>query len=179
MLNRFFTKADRVVEAVGNWGLILSGFLILAIGFMTTYGVGKRYIFNNPDPYTYELSKLFLVACILVALPAIQWQRRNLRVDALLGRLSPKWQGIVGDIFASVLATIFVSVVIWKSWGIFVYSFQVGQTSQSAWQEPLWPVQLLVPITMAWLVLTLISQLAHAVIHLVRGTVRADSRIQL
>lgn len=39
-------------------------------------------------------------------------------------------------------------------------------------------MQLLVPLTMAWLFLTLISQLAHAVIHLVKGTVREDTRVQ-
>ncbi len=25
-------------------------FLIMVIGFITTHGVGKRYIFNDPDP---------------------------------------------------------------------------------------------------------------------------------
>jgi TRAP-type mannitol/chloroaromatic compound transport system permease small subunit len=178
-VKRFFIKADRVIEKVGDWALVISGVLILMIGFLTSYGVGKRYIFHNPDPYSYELSIIFLVACILVALPAVQWNRRNLRVDWILTHFSPKWQGIIGDIFTTILALIFVSIVIWKSWGIFLYSIQVGQTSQSAWQEPLWPMQLLVPITMAWLFLTLFSQLVHAVMNLVRGMTREDTRIQL
>lgn len=172
-------KADRVVERVGDWALLVSGVLILIMGFLTTYGVGKRYIFRNPDPYTYELSIIFLVACILLCLPAIQWNRRNLRVDFVLQHLPQKWQGIIGDLFTTILAMVFVAIVIWKSWGIFLYSIQVGETSQSAWQEPLWPMKLLIPITMGWLFLTLISQLVHAVIHLVRGTTREDTRIQL
>ncbi len=73
-MKRFLIKVDRVVEVVGDWGMIVSGILILIIGLLTTYGVGKRYIFNNPDPYTYEMSIIFLVACILLALPGIQWQ---------------------------------------------------------------------------------------------------------
>jgi TRAP-type mannitol/chloroaromatic compound transport system permease small subunit len=175
----FLDKADRVVGKVGDWGLIVSGVLILIIGILTAYGVGKRYIFNDPDPYTYELSIIFLVSSILVALPGIQWQRRNLRVDWIITHLPQKWQNIIGEVFTTVLAMAFVSVVIWKSWSIFLYSFQVGETSQSAWQEPLWPMKLVIPITMFWLLLTLISQLVHAVIHLVRGTVREDTRIQL
>jgi TRAP-type mannitol/chloroaromatic compound transport system permease small subunit len=158
---------------------VASGILTLVIGLITTYGVGKRYIFHNPDPYTYELSVLFLVACILLALPGVQWHRRNLRVDWIVTHFSPKWQGIIGDIFTTVLAMIFVSIIIWKSWSLFVYSFQVHETSQSAWQEPLWPVKLLVPIMMSWLLLTLASQLIHAVIHVVKGTIREDTRIQL
>lgn len=178
-MKTFLLKADRMVEKVGDWALLISGILILVLGVLTTYGVGKRYIFHNPDPYTYEVSIIFLVACILLCLPAIQWNRRNLRVDFILIHMSKKWQNIVGDIFTSVLALVFVAIVIWKSWGIFLYSIQVGETSQSAWQEPLWPMKLLIPVCMAWLFLTLVSQLAHAVIHLVRGTTREDTRIQL
>ena len=89
-MKRFLHKADRVVEKVGDWGLIVSGVLILIIGILTTYGVGKRYIFNDPDPYTYELSIIFLVACILAGLPGIQWNRRNLRVDWIISHLSPE-----------------------------------------------------------------------------------------
>ena len=178
-MTKFLLKVDRIVERVGDWGLIISGVLIMIMGFLTTYGVGKRYIFRNPDPYTYEISVIFLIACILLSLPAIQWNRRNLRVDFIISHLPQKAQQIIGDIFTTVLALIFVSIIIWKSWGIFHYSFQVGETSQSAWQEPLWPMKLLVPLTMSWLWLTLISQLIHAVIHVVKGTVREDTRIQL
>jgi TRAP-type mannitol/chloroaromatic compound transport system permease small subunit len=74
---------------------------------------------------------------------------------------------------------VFVAIVIWKSWVLFRHSFSAHETSQSAWQEPLWPMKLLVPVTMSWLFLTLTSQLAHAVIHLVKGTIREDTRIQL
>jgi TRAP-type mannitol/chloroaromatic compound transport system permease small subunit len=179
IVKRFFIKADHVIERVGDWALIVSGVLILIMGFLTTYGVGKRYIFNNPDPYTYEISIIFLISCILLCLPAIQWNRRNLRVDFILMHLPQKWQNIIGEVFTSILSLLFVSVVIWKSWGIFLRSIQVGETSQSAWQEPLWPMKLLIPITMSWLFLTLLSQLVHAVIHLARGTTREDTRIQL
>ncbi len=178
-VNSLFARVDRVIGKIGDWAVLVSGLLILLIGFVTTYGVGKRYIFHDPDPYTYELNIIFLVACILLALPALQWHRRNLRVDAILCRLSPKWQGIIGDVFTSLLAIVFVSIVIWKSWGIFLYSLDVGEKSQSAWQEPLWPMRLLVPVAMGWLWLTLISQVAHAVMHLVRGTIREDTRIEL
>jgi TRAP-type mannitol/chloroaromatic compound transport system permease small subunit len=175
----FLVKADRVIERVGDAALLVSGILILIMGFLTTYGVGKRYIFHNPDPYTYEVSIILLVACILLCLPGIQWNRRNLRVDFILNHLPPRWQNIIGEIFTSVLALIFVSVVIWKSWGIFMFSIHSGQTSQSAWQEPLWPMKLMIPICMGWLFLTILSQLVHAAVHLARGTKREDTRIQL
>jgi TRAP-type mannitol/chloroaromatic compound transport system permease small subunit len=179
IVKRLLLKIDDIVGKVSDWAMVIAGILILIMGFLTTYGVGRRYIFNDPEPYSYELSIIFLTACILLAIPGIQHGRRNLRVDFIANHLSPKWQGILSDIITSVLALIFVSIVIWKSWYIFVSSFQLHETSQSAWQEPLWPMKLLVPVTMFWLVLTLISQLVHGVIHVVKGTVREDTRIQL
>lgn len=110
-MNRFLLKADRVIERVADWALLISGILILIMGFLTTYGVGKRYLFRSPDPYTYELSVIFLVACILLCLPAIQWNRRNLRVDFIISRLPPRWQNIVGDVFMSLLALVFVALL--------------------------------------------------------------------
>jgi len=178
-VKRFLVKADAVIAKVGDWALVVSGVLILVMGFLTSYGVGKRYLFRNPDPYTYELSVIFLVTCILLAIPGIQWHRRNLRVDFIVNHLPARWQGVITDLFTTILALVFVSIVIWKSWGIFLYSFQTGETSQSAWQEPLWPMKLLVPLTMGWLFLTLISQLVHGVLHVITGKAREDTRIQL
>jgi TRAP-type mannitol/chloroaromatic compound transport system permease small subunit len=178
-VKKLLIKADSIVGKVSEWSLLVSGCLILLIGFLTSYGVGKRYILNNPDPYSYEISIILLIACILLAIPGVQWNRRQLRVDFIINHLSAKWYDIIAEVFASVLGMIFVGVIIWKSWGIFLYSLKVGQTSQSYWQEPLWPMKLIIPISMGWLFLTLVSQLTHAVIHLVRGTRREDTRIQL
>lgn len=178
-MKRFLVKADHIIDKVSEWGIVVSGILILVMGFLITYAAGARYIFDKPDPYSYELSIIFLVACILLAIPRIQRDRRNLRVDFIISHLSTKWQNIIGDILSSLLAMVFIAIVIWKSWDIFLSAIRSGETSQSAWQEPLWPMKLLVPLTMFWLFLTLISQLVHSVIHLVRGTIREDTRIQL
>ncbi|MCR4393850.1 MAG: TRAP transporter small permease [Dehalococcoidales bacterium] len=175
----FFVKIDRIILAGGNWGLLISGIIILTMSFLTTYGVGRRYLLRNPEPYSYELSTIFLVACVLFALSAIQRRRRNLRVDFVSNYFSPRWQGILMDIITPILGLVFVSIIVWKSWGIFLYSFQTAERSQSAWEEPLWPTKLLVPISMLWLCLTLISQLVHGLIDLVKGKNRTDSRTDL
>jgi TRAP-type mannitol/chloroaromatic compound transport system permease small subunit len=177
-MKRLLLTADKIVAQGGRWGLLVGGVLILIMGFLGTYGVGARYIFGSPEPYSYEMAVIFLVACILFALPAIQRDRRNLRVDFISNLLPPRGQAIL-EVVCWTLALVFVSIVIWKGWEIFLSSFRTGETSQSSWEEPLWPMKLMVPIAMSWLWLTLFSQLVHAVIHLVRGTTREDTRVQL
>jgi len=177
-VKRFLLAADKVIAKGGRWGLLVAGFLIIIMGFLGTYGVGARYLFGDPEPYSYEMAVIFLVACILFALPAIQHDRRNLRVDFISNLLPPRGQNILETVCWT-LALVFVSIVIWKSWGIFLSSYRAGETSQSSWEEPLWPMKLLVPLAMSWLWLTLLSQLVHSVIHLMRGTTREDTRVQV
>jgi TRAP-type mannitol/chloroaromatic compound transport system permease small subunit len=174
-----FLKAEKIIDKISNWGLLSSGIIILLMAFLTTYGVGRRYLLDNPEPYSYEISTIFLVACVLFALSAIQRAGRNLRVDFISNLTSPKWQGILMDIITPVLALVFVSIIVWKSWGIFLSAVETGEKSQSAWEEPLWPTKFLVPATMFWLCLTLLSQLAHGIINLVKGQARVDTRIDL
>jgi TRAP-type mannitol/chloroaromatic compound transport system permease small subunit len=178
-VKKFFTKIDNIIHKVTDWLVLVAGILIVIEGFLTTYGVFRRYALDSPEPYSYEICVIFLVACILLAIPAVQKHRRNLRVDFIVGRFSPRGQDIFENIVVPVLASVFVCVVIWKSWGIFLSAYHSGETSQSAWQEPLWPMKLLVPLTMAWLELVLISHLVHGIQDLKKGTRREDTRIQL
>jgi TRAP-type mannitol/chloroaromatic compound transport system permease small subunit len=178
-VKRFFSIVDKVIGVVTDYAVLVSGILIAIMSVLTTFGVVMRYAFDAPEPYSYELGVILLLACILLAIPAVQKDGRNLRVDFLVGRLSERGQQVFENIVVPVLALVFVSVVVWKSWAIFLSSFQSGETSQSAVQEPLWPMKLLVTLTMGWLALVLISQLVRGIQGVARGTKKEDKRIQL
>ncbi len=178
-MKRFFSIADKVISVVTDYAVLISGLLIAVMSVLTTFGVVMRYAFDSPEPYSYEINVIFLVACILLAIPAVQKEGRNLRVDWIVGRLSKRGQHIFENIVVPVIAMVFVGVTVWRSWLTFVSSFTTHETSQSAVQEPLWPMKLLVTLTMAWLFLVLISQLVRGIQHLAKGTTKEDQRIQL
>ena len=72
------------------------------------------------------------------------------------------------DILTPVLGLFFVVVVTWKSWENAFYSMGIGETSQSSWEEPLFPIKFLVPIGMGLLCLVLAAQLTRGVATLAR-----------
>jgi TRAP-type mannitol/chloroaromatic compound transport system permease small subunit len=45
---------------------------------------------------------------------------------------------------------------------------RIGETSQSSWEEPLFPIKLLVPIGMALLCLVLVAQLSRGIASLIQ-----------
>lgn len=169
MLNKIFLTLDKVIERVGDWGLISSGILILLMSLLSTYAVGRRYILHNPDSYSYELSTIFLTVCVVLALSGLQRYKRHLRVDFVANYLNPKGQIVLLDIVGPVLGLVYVSIITWQSWGSALYSFNVGETSQSIWQEPLYPTKFTIPVCMFWLCLVLFAQLLKGIISVSRS----------
>jgi len=45
---------------------------------------------------------------------------------------------------------------------------QIGETSQSAWEEPLWPTKMTVPVGAGLLCLVLLAQLSRGVASFIR-----------
>jgi TRAP-type mannitol/chloroaromatic compound transport system permease small subunit len=172
LLKNIFIKLDNIIERVGNWGLLSSGLIITVMSLLSVYGVARRYLFHNPEPYSYELSTLFLAASGVLAVSGLQRYRRHLRVDFCANYFSPVLQVTLLDIVGPLLALFYVSIMVWQSWNNAIYSFGVHETSQNAWEEPIWPIKLIIPITLFWLCLVLLAQIVHGAITLKKGNVK-------
>jgi len=162
-LKNIFLKIDRAIERVGDWGLVGSGVLIMLMSFLSTYAVGRRYLLNNPEPYSYEISTIFLTACVVFAISGLQRHKRHLRVDFIANFMSKNKQDILLDIVGPVLALVYVIIITWQSLDNAIYSFSIGETSQSVWEEPLYPTKFLIPLGAFWLVLVLLAQLTRGI----------------
>lgn len=168
MFKKLFLTIDRVIEHVSHMALLISGVLILIMSWLSTYGVGRRYLLHNPEPYSYELSTIFLVACVILAVAGIQRYGRMLRVDFVTNRFSKNVQDILSDILVPVLALFYVVLITWQGWNAAWYSLKINEISQSAWREPWWPTKMVVPVGSGLLCLVLLAQLVHGVTSLIR-----------
>jgi TRAP-type C4-dicarboxylate transport system permease small subunit len=168
LFKRFIQAVDRVIERAGYIALILSGILILIMAWLSTYGVTRRYALNDPEPYSYELSTIFLVACVMFAIAGVQRLGRQIRVDFISIRLSEGLQDVLLNILGPILALFYVILVTWQGWDAAWYSMTIHEISQSSWREPWWPTKMTVPIGTGLLCLVLIAQLCHGVTSLVR-----------
>lgn len=168
MVKKIFKKIEEMVGLISNLGLTLGGILILIMAFLSTYGVARRYLLNRPEPYSYEISTILLVACVVFSVAGLQRHMRHLRVDFISNRFSKSTQDILLRIVTPILALFYVVIVTWKSCENAIYSMSIWERSQSSWQEPLFPVKLTVPIGMALLCLVLINQLCQGIAKLVK-----------
>jgi TRAP-type C4-dicarboxylate transport system permease small subunit len=168
LFKRLMQTLDRIIKRVGYIALLLSGVLILIMSWLSTYGVGRRYLLHNPEPYSYELSTSFLVGCVMLAIAGVQIYGRHLRVDFVASRFPQSVQAFILDIFIPLLALFYVALITWQGWGIAWYSLIVHETSQSAWREPWWPTKMVIPIGAGLLCLVLLAQLGRGVTSLIQ-----------
>jgi TRAP-type mannitol/chloroaromatic compound transport system permease small subunit len=168
MIRKLLDRVNRIIEYVSDLGLVFSGILILVMSVLSTYGVGRRYLLHRPEPYSYELSTMLLVACVVFAVAGLQRYKRHLRVDFIANFLPATVQNALIDIVTPILGLFYVVVITWKSLDNALYSMSIWETSQSSWEEPLFPVKFLVPIGMALLCLVLAAQLSRGIASLAR-----------
>jgi TRAP-type C4-dicarboxylate transport system permease small subunit len=172
LASKVIRAVDSVIERAGNLFLIVSGLMLVVMVLLATYGVVRRYIFDSPEPYSYELSMVFMVWSFIFAVAALERQRRHIRVDFVSGRLPAKGQGILLDIIAPILGLFYCSLLTWQGWQVAMFSLSIDEVSSSAWAIPLFPVKILVPVGYGLLCLVILTILFHGVASLFIGTKR-------
>jgi TRAP-type mannitol/chloroaromatic compound transport system permease small subunit len=164
-----FQKIESIITRVGDWAILVSGLMTIVMALSSTYAVVRRYIFNSPEPYSYEISTIFLCVGCVLTFASLQRHKRHLRVDFIANYLPSRVQVFLLDILGPLIGLFFVGIILWQSWQGAVYSFSVNELSSSIWQEPVWPVRFIIPICMFWLILVLICQLVHGFHDFARG----------
>jgi TRAP-type mannitol/chloroaromatic compound transport system permease small subunit len=138
--------------------LLFSGVLILLMGFAVTFGVVMRYAFHAPEPYTYELSAMFLLFGGVLAVAGVERLDRNVRNDLISSRFPERMKLIALRVIFPFLALLFVAILAWKSLGNALYALQIGQISASPWAVPLAPIKFVIPAAYFLLCLVLIGK---------------------
>jgi TRAP-type mannitol/chloroaromatic compound transport system permease small subunit len=155
---------ERVVDKASHVFLVLSGILIVIMMFTATYGVIRRYAFHNPEPYSYEISTMFMVFTFVFAISAVERLDRHIRVDFISSRLSERSQHIILNIIAPIMGLFFVFILTWQGFDVAFFSLKIGEVSSSSWGEPIFPVKIMVPIGYTLLFLVLLTRIYKGLI---------------
>jgi TRAP-type mannitol/chloroaromatic compound transport system permease small subunit len=174
LLNQLKQTLDWLIERASHFIMVFAGMLVVLMAFITTYGVVRRYVFNSPEFYSYEFSVIFLLLSFVLVVAALERQNRFIRVDIVSNLLPDSVNNIILNILAPILGLVFISVLTWKGGVDALFAFKVGQTSSSAWQIPLFPIKIIIPIGYGLLCLVLIARLCRGLASL-KGSTRKMS----
>ena len=152
-------KLDQIIEKASHVFLVLSGILIVVMMFTATYGVVRRYALNSPEPYSYEISTMFLLFSFVFAISAVERLDRHIKVDFISSHLPELAQHIILNIIAPLMGLFFAFMLTWQGFETSLFSLKIGEVSSSSWREPLFPIKLMVPIGYALLILVILGRL--------------------
>jgi TRAP-type C4-dicarboxylate transport system permease small subunit len=169
MVRRLLKKGDHLINRTSYLFVVLSGMMITLMAFTATYGVVRRYIFNSPEPYSYELSTMFLLWTFVLAVGFLEKSDGHLRVDFFIILLPEKIRDFLLKIISPIVGLIFCVVLTWKGWEVAVYSLKSGEKSMYIWAPPLFPIKFVIPIGYGLLCMVLIAKICHGLAPLIYG----------
>ena len=153
---------DRLSEGIGR----LISVLIPSMVVVLAIEVVARYVFNSPEPVSYELSSMFLLLSFVLALTAVEKQDRLLRCDLLLMRFPEHVRNIIANIIAPIMGITFFGIITWISFGDALRALEFNHHTFSNWPVPLFPIKIFIPIGYGFFCIVMLLRLVLGLLHL-------------
>ena len=144
---------DKLVKYSGY----LASALFIAIGFIVSYEVIMRYLFNSPTIWVNEVSRFLQIWATYLALTYSFHKQDFIRINVIYDRLNENGKKIL-DFISFIFILIFSSFVVYYGWLIAYDSLKVGRTSSTILDVPSFLTELAIPLCFAFLVLRVILE---------------------
>ena len=135
----------------------LASALFIAIGFIVSYEVIMRYLFNSPTIWVNEVSRFLQIWATYLALTYSFHKKDFIRITVIYDRLNDNGKKIL-DFISFIFILIFSSFVVYYGWIIAYDSLKVGRTSSTILDVPSFLTELAIPLCFAFLVLRVILE---------------------
>ena len=145
----------------------LASALFIAIGFIVSYEVIMRYLFNSPTIWVNEVSRFLQIWATYLALTYSFHKQDFIRITVIYDRLNENGKKIL-DFISFIFILIFSSFVVYYGWLIAYDSLKVGRTSSTILDVPSFLTELAIPLCFAFLVLRVILEVITYIRNFVR-----------
>lgn len=154
ILTCYIKGVTRLNNAIGRSVALLVFLMFLLI----TIEVGFRYFLNSPTVWTNELTQMLFGLYGILSGGYILAQREHVNVDLLHSALPVRARAVL-DVLTSLVFFIFTLALLWFGYEMARDSMATWETSHSAWNPPVWPIKLAIPIGAVLLILQGIAKL--------------------
>lgn len=149
---RALQAAMRGITRFNDWLGRWVSLLLLVIFVLLLAEVAFRYLAGAPKVWTSELTQLLFGVYVVLSGGYIMAHGGHVNVDILYSLFSPRTRAIV-DLFTSLLFFVFLGALLYFGSSLAWESMSFWEHSQSAWDPPIWPVKLAIPVGAALLLL--------------------------
>lgn len=144
--------ATSAVTRVNHWIFMVTVWLMAVVVPVMLYEVIARYFFNAPTVWGMELAVLLFGPYFLLGGPYLLHLKGHVALDLVRQRLSPVWQRRM-DLVNYPMIVLFCAILLYFSAPAAWSAWNYKETSFSAWNPPIWPVKVTVPLALALMML--------------------------
>lgn len=158
-----------LVDLVSVWTGRFASIFSLVCAFVIAYEIVLRQLFLKPTVWAAEAT---VFACAILYLLGGPWtllEDKHVRVDALYRKLQPKTRALV-DCLTYLPFCLYLLVMIWATYNYVADSIKVGETTMSPWNPPIWPVKLLMLISLVMIFLQGTAKFVRDICRVTKGT---------
>ena len=114
---------------------------VLAMMLIGAIDVISIVAFNQPVPAAFELTEMFMVASVFLALALSQREGRQIRVDLFAEHLSPRGRAVL-NVISNLVGVLLYGTIAWYGLGMASESWHVNELTSGLLRIPLWPSKL-------------------------------------
>lgn len=140
----------------------LASALFIAIGFIISYEVIMRYLFNSPTVWVNEISRFLQIWATYLALTYSFDRKEFIRITVLYDKLNEAGKKVL-DFISAIFILTFSSFVLYFGWLIAYDSLKVGRTSSTILDVPSFLTELAIPLCFGFLVIRVILEIFRLV----------------
>ena len=140
------------LEKIIKYSGYLSSGLFMLIGFIVSFEVISRYIFNAPTIWVNEISRFLQIWATYLALTYSFHKNDFIRITVIYDRLGQSGKKIL-DFISMLFILFFSSFVVYYGWLIAYDSLKVGRTSSTILDVPSFLTELAIPLCFFLLVI--------------------------
>ena len=135
-MRRLLNAIDRVNEYVSNF----ISLLYAPMAVISVYEVAMRYVFDRPTIWVWDVNTHLFALLVVFGAGNTLLQGGHVVMDVLVSRFTDRTRRIL-NIFCYSLFVVVVGVLAWQT-GVFAWrSVQVGETTSTILDMPVYPVK--------------------------------------
>lgn len=148
------------ITALNRWLFNVTVLLMAVVVPVMLYEVVARYAFNAPTTWGAELAVLLFGPYFLLGGPYLLHLKGHVSLDLIRHRLSDAWMRRL-DLVNYPVIIVFCAILLYYSVPAAWSAWSYRETSFSAWNPPIWPAKIAVPLALALMLLQAFAEWIH------------------
>jgi TRAP-type mannitol/chloroaromatic compound transport system permease small subunit len=158
-----------LIDTFSEWSGKAFAWLIVPLMGGLTWEVVARYAFDAPTFWAYDLAYMLYGSLFLLGTGYTLRRGGHIRTDFLYEKLSVRWQGLIDAIGYLVFFFAPVAFFLWAAWEEGARSWLMGEKADSAWRPPIYPLKLVIPLSLTLLFVQGLAEFLKSAYAAVRG----------